>query len=45
MPHDKIVRLFDQINAATQVETLRVPPSNKLKKLSGGYERLLEQKS
>ena len=35
MLHDKIVRLFDQINAATEVETLRIPPSNKLKKLSG----------
>jgi toxin HigB-1 len=33
--HDKVNRLFDQINAATEVETLRVPPSNKLKKLSG----------
>ncbi len=33
--HAKIVRLFDQLNAATRVETLRVPPSNRLEKLSG----------
>jgi proteic killer suppression protein len=33
--HAKAKRLLDQINAATQVETLKVPPSNKLSKLSG----------
>lgn len=33
--HEKAQRLLDQLNAATKVETLRVPPSNKLKKLSG----------
>ena len=33
--HKKAQRLLDQINAATQIETLRVPPSNKLAKLSG----------
>ena len=33
--HEKARRLLDQINAATRVETLNVPPSNKLKKLSG----------
>ena len=31
--HEKIRRLFDQINAATKVETLKVPPSNRLEKL------------
>lgn len=31
----KARRLLDQINAATRVETLRVPPSNKLRKLEG----------
>jgi len=33
--HDKVRRLFDQINAATKVETLKVPPGNGLEKLSG----------
>ena len=33
--HEKISRLFDQINAATKVDSLRVPPSNHLKKLIG----------
>lgn len=33
--HGKARRLLDQINAATVVETLRVPPSNKLAKLTG----------
>ena len=33
--HGKVVRLLDQLNAATQVETLRVPPSNRLEKLGG----------
>ena len=36
--HDKITRLFDQINAATKVETLRIPPSNNLEKLSGNLK-------
>ena len=31
----KAQRLLDQINAITKVETLRIPPSNKLAKLSG----------
>lgn len=33
--HSKIQRLFDQLNAATQVETLKIPPSNRLEKLKG----------
>ena len=33
--HDKIRRLFDQINAATRIETLRIPPGNNLEKLKG----------
>jgi proteic killer suppression protein len=33
--HSKVQRLFDQLNAATQVETLKIPPSNRLEKLKG----------
>jgi len=33
--HDKIAKLFDQINAATKIETLRIPPSNHLERLKG----------
>jgi proteic killer suppression protein len=33
--HGKAQRLLDQLNAATKIETLRVPPSNKLFKLTG----------
>jgi len=36
--HEKIIRLFDQLNAATRIETLRVPPSNRLEKLSGNLK-------
>ncbi len=36
--HTKIGRLFDQINAATRIDTLRVPPSNRLEKLKGNYK-------
>lgn len=36
--HDKIRRLFDQINAATRVETLRIPPGNNLEKLKGNLK-------
>lgn len=36
--HSKIQRLFDQLNAATQVETLKIPPSNRLEKLSGNLK-------
>jgi proteic killer suppression protein len=33
--HGKIRRLLDQLDAVTQLETLRVPPSNNLEKLRG----------
>ena|SRR3990167_1673823 len=33
--HDKTRRLLDQLNAITRVETLKIPPSNKLSKLTG----------
>ncbi len=33
--HAKARRLFDQLNAASVIETLKVPPSNKLAKLTG----------
>lgn len=33
--HKKTQRLLDQLNAATRVETLKVPPNNKLMKLTG----------
>lgn len=33
--HAKAQRLLDQLNAITKVETLRIPPSNHLEKLSG----------
>lgn len=36
--HSKVQRLFDQLNAATQVETLKIPPSNKLEKLKGNLK-------
>jgi proteic killer suppression protein len=36
--HAKARRLLDQLNAATKVETLRVPPSNQLAKLTGGLK-------
>jgi len=36
--HDKIRRLFDQINASTQIETLRIPPGNNLEKLKGNLK-------
>lgn len=36
--HGKIQRLFDQINAASQVETLKIPPSNRLEKLHGSLQ-------
>ena len=41
--HAKARRLLDQLDAATRVETLKVPPSNKLSKLAGnlaGYWRI-----
>lgn len=36
--HGKARRLLDQLNAATMVETLRVPPNNKLAKLTGDLQ-------
>lgn len=33
--HERINRLFDQINSVSTVEMLRIPPSNRLEKLSG----------
>jgi len=33
--HDKAQRLLDQINAAPSIEFLRIPPGNRLEKLSG----------
>ncbi|MCH9757214.1 MAG: type II toxin-antitoxin system RelE/ParE family toxin [Gammaproteobacteria bacterium] len=33
--HKKAQRKLDQLNAATKIETLNVPPSNKLAKLEG----------
>jgi proteic killer suppression protein len=33
--HGKIQRLLDKINAVVEVETLRIPPSNHLERLSG----------
>jgi proteic killer suppression protein len=36
--HNKIRRLFDQINASTKMETMRVPPGNNLEKLKGNLK-------
>ncbi len=36
--HPKIQRLFDQLNATKKIDTLRVPPSNRLEKLKGNYK-------
>jgi proteic killer suppression protein len=33
--HEKIRRLCDQMNAATEIATLRAPPGNNLEKLKG----------
>lgn len=33
--HEKTVRLLDQMNVITRIETLRIPPSNHLEKLKG----------
>ncbi len=38
--HDKVRRLFDQINAVPSITTLRKPPGNKLEKLSGKLKDL-----
>ena len=37
MLHAKARRLLDQVNAATVVDTLRVPPGNRLEKLRGDF--------
>jgi len=37
--HDKARRLLDQINAAPSLGTLKTPPSNRLEKLKGDYEK------
>ncbi len=36
--HDKARRLFDQTNATTQIETLRIPLGNNLEKLKGNLK-------
>lgn len=36
--HQKARRLLDQINAAPSLEFLRIPPGNRLEKLSGDME-------
>lgn len=36
--HPKAQRLLDQINAAPSIDFLRVPPGNRLEKLSGNME-------
>ncbi len=36
--HPKAQRLLDQLNAAPSIEFLRIPPGNKLEKLSGNLE-------
>ncbi len=36
--HGKTKRLLDQINAAPTINFLKVPPGNRLEKLSGNYK-------
>ena len=36
--HDKTKRLLDQLNAAPTINFLKVPPGNRLEKLSGAYK-------
>ncbi|MDF1655676.1 MAG: type II toxin-antitoxin system RelE/ParE family toxin [Coxiellaceae bacterium] len=36
--HSKVVRLFDQLHAASSIHTMRIPPSNNLEKLKGNYK-------
>ena len=36
--HGKLCRLLDQLNAATRVETLNIPPSNRLERLYGNLK-------
>ncbi|OGQ96434.1 MAG: plasmid maintenance system killer family protein [Deltaproteobacteria bacterium RIFOXYD12_FULL_57_12] len=35
--HDRARRLLDQINAAPSLNFLKIPPGNRLEKLSGDY--------
>jgi len=36
--HDKARRLLDQLNTAPTIDFLKVPPGNRLEKLSGDYK-------
>ena len=36
--HDKARRLLDQLNTAPTIDFLRIPPGNRLEKLSGNYK-------
>ena len=36
--HDKARRLLDQLNTAPTIHLLKIPPGNKLEKLSGDYK-------
>ncbi|MDF1759572.1 MAG: type II toxin-antitoxin system RelE/ParE family toxin [Coxiellaceae bacterium] len=36
--HAKVARLFDQLNVATSIDTMKIPPSNNLEKLKGNYK-------
>ena len=36
--HDKARRLLDQLNAAPTIHFLKIPPGNRLEKLSGDYK-------
>lgn len=36
--HQKAGRLLDQLNAAPKLDFLKVPPGNRLEKLSGNYK-------
>lgn len=33
--YDKVIRLLDQLNAATKIESMNIPPGNRLEKLRG----------
>lgn len=37
--HGKARRLLDQLNVAVKIETLRIPPSNRLEKLRGSLKQ------
>ena len=37
--HSKARRLLDQLNVTTELATLMIPPSNKLKKLTGNLSK------